>query len=174
MTELHDRELVARFIRRKDEEAFRELFRRHSPRLYAIAFRMMGGRVADAEDVVQDVWLRAATQLRGFEWRSALTTWLTSIAINCARERLRRSGRDAIGDVDVAEAATPPVSSRVSAIDLDRAIASLADGYREAIVLHDIEGYTHEEIAAGRGVSVGTSKSQLFRARALVRARLKG
>lgn len=174
MTELHDRELVERFIRRKDEEAFRELFRRHSPRLYAVAFRMMAGRAADAEDIVQDVWLRAATQLRGFEWRSALTTWLTSIAINCARERLRRSGRDAVLDVDVAAVATPPVVSRVSAIDLDRAIASLADGYREAIVLHDVEGYTHEEIAAGRGVSVGTSKSQLFRARALVRARLKG
>jgi RNA polymerase sigma-70 factor (ECF subfamily) len=162
--------LVARFVTHGDEEAFRLLFRQHSPRMYAMALRLMGGRAADAEDVVQDAWLRAAARLGGFEWRSALSTWLTSIVINCARERLRATPVTADGT----EAPTPlaPPDASAERIDLDRAIASLPDGYREVLVLHDIHGLTHEEIARALDVAPGTSKSQLFHARRAVRARL--
>ncbi|TAK16858.1 MAG: sigma-70 family RNA polymerase sigma factor, partial [Acidobacteria bacterium] len=126
MTELHDRELVERFVARRDEEAFRQLFRRHSPRLFAMALRLTGGRRADAEDLVQDTWLRAARRLPNFEWRSALGTWLGAIAINCARERLRKRAVEAAGDAEAAERVEAAPSSPVDAIDLERAIASLA------------------------------------------------
>ena len=174
MTELHDRELAERFIARRDEEAFRQLFRRHSPRLFAMALRLTGGRRADAEDLVQDTWLRAARRLPNFEWRAALSTWLCAIAINCARERQRRREVNAAGDAAAAERVAAAATSPVTSIDLERAIASLADGYREVLELYDIEGFTHAEIAESRGVAVSTSKSQLSRARALIRAKLKG
>jgi RNA polymerase sigma-70 factor (ECF subfamily) len=163
--------LVARFVRHGDEEAFRLLFRQHSPRMYAMALRLMAGRAADAEDVVQDAWLRAATRLGAFEWRSALSTWLTSIVINCARERLRAKPVVAAEDVALPPPAVAPAAS-AERIDLDRAIASLPDGYREVLVLHDVHGLTHEEIARALDVAPGTSKSQLFHARRAVRARL--
>jgi RNA polymerase sigma-70 factor (ECF subfamily) len=169
---LQDKELVERFVQRGDEEAFRQLFRRHSPRLYALARRLTGGDDADAEDIVQDTWLRASRQLGRFEWRSALTTWLSAIVINCARERMRTTSRlECPADLEDPPA---PVRSPVAGIDLERAIARLADGYRHVLVLHDIEGLTHFEIADALGIAVGTSKSQLSRARALVRADLKG
>ena len=163
--------LVARFVRHGDEEAFRLLFRQHSPRMYAMALRLMGGRAADAEDVVQDAWLRAAAKLGAFEWRSALSTWLTSIVINCARERLRAKPTISADDVDAPAPAVAPAAS-AERIDLDRAIAALPDGYREVLVLHDVHGLTHEEIAQMLDVAPGTSKSQLFHARRAVRARL--
>ena len=173
MTELHDRELVEKFLARRDEEAFRQLFRRHSPRLFAMALRLTFGRRADAEDLVQDTWLRASKRLPKFEWRSALGTWLGAIVINCARERARRRTIEAAAAGE-AERIAAPGSSPVTAIDLERAIASLADGYREVLELYEIEGFTHAEIAESRGVAVSTSKSQLSRARALLRAKLKG
>jgi RNA polymerase sigma-70 factor (ECF subfamily) len=167
-----DAELAARFITTGDEDAFRLLFRRHTPRLYALALRLMGGNRADAEDVVQEAWQRAAARLTRFEWRSSLLTWMSAIVINCARERLRKRAPDAID---------PDALDRMSAgahgepgIDLERAIAALPDGYREVLVLHDVEGHTHAEIAQMLGVAAGTSKSQLFHARRAVRARLAG
>ena len=178
-----DRELVARFLARRDEEAFRALFRRHSPRLLAMARRLVGGGRGDAEDVVQDAWTRALRQLDRFEWRSTLATWLQSIVINCARERWRSNARlpaessvaieDAIGGGGVVHDGARTLDA-AQAIDLDRAIASLPPGYREILVLHDVEGYTHEEIAALCGIAPGTSKSQLFHARRALRARLSG
>lgn len=172
MTELHDRELADRFVQRRDEEAFRLLFRRHSPRLFALACRLLGARRNDAEDVLQEAWLRAARRIGAFEWRSSLTTWLSAIVINCARERLR--GRPEPMSMEEAPEPRTPVRGRVAAtgIDLERAIAGLADGYREVLVLHDIEGFTHAEIARMLGIAEGTSKSQLFHARTHVRARM--
>jgi RNA polymerase sigma-70 factor (ECF subfamily) len=163
-----DRRLVEAFLA-GDEDAFRQVFRRHSPRLYALALRLTGGRTADAEDTLQECWVRAARRLAGFEWRSQLSTWLTAILINCARERRRRSLP--LADADLAQV-WAPARSHAEALDLDRAIAALPDGYREVLVLHDVEGYTHAEIGTLLGVSAGTSKSQLFHARRAVRARL--
>jgi RNA polymerase sigma-70 factor (ECF subfamily) len=163
-----DQDLVSRFAVHGDEEAFRLLFRRYTPRLYAVALRLCGGRSDAAEDAVQTAWLRAARRLDGFEWRSSLATWLTGIAINCVREARRRPAPESVAAevLDRLPAPLVPVGDRV---DLDRAIAALPDGYREVLVLHDVEGFTHEEIATALGIAAGTSKSQLFHARRAVR-----
>ena len=166
-----DRQLVDRFLATGEEEAFRLLFRRHTPRLYAMAYRLLGHQTADVDDAVQDTWQRAAVRLRDFEWRAALSTWLASILINCARER--RRGR-ALELVEPDQLSSIPAGARPpgTSIDLERAVASLPDGYREVLVLHDVEGYTHSEIAGLLGIAVGTSKSQLFHARRAMRASL--
>ncbi|HET9271123.1 MAG TPA: RNA polymerase sigma factor [Vicinamibacterales bacterium] len=156
---------------RGDEEAFRLLYRRHTPRLYAVALRLLAGRSADAEDVVQDAWLRSAARLADFEWRSALSTWLIAIVINCARERLRMRPIVTAEPDDVAQVVARPESPHV-AIDLERAIAALPDRRRQVLVLHDIEGWTHAEIGRHLDMPAGTSKSDLFQARRAVRASL--
>jgi len=166
-----DRELASRFTDRSEEEAFRLLFRRHTPRVYAVALRLMGGRAPDAEDVVQEMWQRAAQRLGAFEWRSSLSTWLVGIAINCARERLRVRAATEMSPEALAAIPAPPTLAPV-AIDLERAIAALPDRLRLVLVLHDVEGWTHAEIAAHLDIAVGTSKSDLFQARRAVRARL--
>ena len=166
-----DRDLAARFVDRGDEEAFRLLYRRHTPRLYAMALRLLAGRSADAEDAVQDAWLRSAAKLADFEWRSTLSTWLVAIVINCARERLRARPMVTAEPDKLAEAPARQESPQV-AIDLERAIAALPDRRRQVLVLHDIEGWTHAEIGAHLDMPVGTSKSELFHARRAVRASL--
>lgn len=170
-----DREWAEEVIRSGDEHAFRRLYRRHTPRLYSFSLRLLGGAVADAEDVVQETWVRAVRQLRGFRWRSSLGTWLCGIAHNLCRERLRR-----LRTRDEKEAVTPP-DARVSAaepgglhLDLERAIALLPARCRTVLVLHDLEGWTHQEIARDLGIAAGTSKSQLFEARRRVRTWLEG
>jgi RNA polymerase sigma-70 factor (ECF subfamily) len=166
-----DRELVERFVQQRDEEAFRLLFRRHTPRLYAIALRLMAQRASDAEDAVQTAWQRASTRLASFEWRSQFGTWLTAIVINCARERLRTRMWNAEAPLED-DFSSHDRGPGATAIDLERAIAALPDGYREVLVLHDVEGMTHTEIAEHLGIAAGTSKSQLFHARRRVRALL--
>jgi RNA polymerase sigma-70 factor (ECF subfamily) len=164
-----DTALVAQ-ARDGDEAAFRALYRRHTPRAFAVVVRMLAWRRADAEDVLQEAWLRAATSLAGFRGDSAFATWFTGIAIRCAYECLRRrpmaGGADAIGQVATHD------GRRELALDLERAVAVLPDGYRTVLVLHDVHGYTHGEIARLLDVDEGTSKSQLSRARRAVRARL--
>ncbi|MBL8999014.1 MAG: sigma-70 family RNA polymerase sigma factor, partial [Gemmatimonadetes bacterium] len=153
---------------RRDEEAFRSLYRRHTPALYALARRLMADEQA-AGDVVQDAWVRAVAGLGRFAWQSALRTWLSSIVVNCCRERWSARG-DRFDDIplDASARADDPLLR----VDLERALASLPTGYRTVLVLHDVEGYTHEEIAAQLGVEPGTSKSQLSRARRALRLRL--
>jgi RNA polymerase sigma-70 factor (ECF subfamily) len=133
----------------------------------------VGGRRSDAEDAVQETWLRGTVRLAGFRGDAALRTWLAAITINCCRELLRRrAALPAGGDVEW----VPPEAQGAAdgeRVDLERAIAALPDGYREVLVLHDMEGYTHEEIADRLGISDGTSKSQLSRARAALRGRLE-
>lgn len=175
MTERDDsaeRALVARFVRTRDEPAFRELYRRHTPALYGLALRLLARRPADAEDAVQDAWVRAAERIAGFRWESTLRTWLSSILVNCCRERLRHDWR---WSDDEGTAAVERVDG-AAALDLtlavDRAIAALPPGSRSVFVLHDIEGRTHEEIGALLDIAPGTSKSQLFHARRQLRALL--
>ena len=167
-----DRDLAVRVLA-GDEPAFRQLYQRHTPRLFQLALRLVGGDTADAEDVVQDTWIKATEKLDTFRWESAFGTWLGAIGINVARETQRRHGRRR--EVEWSDAAEPPAAApleRLEPVDLERAIAALPDGYRTVLVLHDIEGYTHEEIGAQLGVAAGTTKSQLFWARRAVRALL--
>lgn len=168
-----DREWAEALIRRGDEQAFRRLYRRHTPRLYGFALRLLGGASADAEDLVQETWVRAVRTLDRFRWQSSLATWLCGIALNLARNQLRRHARR-----EEKEAAWPrredaaaPGSLR---LDLEKAIALLPAGCRAVLLLHDVEGWTHQEIARDLGIAAGTSKSQLFEARRRLRTWLEG
>jgi RNA polymerase sigma-70 factor (ECF subfamily) len=163
-----DRELAERFCRQRDEAAFRILYRRHTPLLFRLAHRLAG---AAAEDVVQDAWVRAARGLPGFRWEAKLSTWLAGIVVNRCREEWRTA--PGAGAEPMPERAGPPPTGDVR-IDLERAVAALAPGFRAVLLLHDVEGYSHEEIAEVLGVAPGTSKSQLSRARRAVRAWLGG
>jgi RNA polymerase sigma factor (sigma-70 family) len=163
-----DRTLVEGFLG-GDEPSFRLLFRRHTPALLQFSARLLGGADPGAEDVVQEVWLRAATRLRDFAWRSSLRTWLTGIAVRCCYERLR-SRRASAGDLAAEELAAPPAPDRAGLVDLERAVRALPDGYRTVLVLHELEGWSHEAIAAELHIQVSTSKSQLTRARRALRA----
>lgn len=166
-----DRELARRVLA-GDEAAFRDLYRRHTPRLLQLAVRLAGGEVSDAEDVVQETWIRATGSLDAFRWESSFGTWLHAIVVNVAREAYRkRERRREEAWPDEEPAAAEPLE-RVDPVDLERAIAALPAGYRAVLVLHDVEGHTHEAIAEQLGVTPGTSKSQLFRARRAVRALL--
>jgi RNA polymerase sigma-70 factor (ECF subfamily) len=166
-----DRGPLQAFLKRRDEASFLALYRRHTPYLYRLALRLLGGRRAEAEDAVQDTWLRATGRLAEFRGEASLRTWLAGFTINCCRERRRTPERaPAASAPDADPAPRPPVEHR---LDLERAIAALPDGYREVLVLHDLEGYTHEEIAERLGIASGTSKSQLSRARADLRARVQ-
>jgi RNA polymerase sigma-70 factor (ECF subfamily) len=173
-----DRELAQAYLAARDEAAFRALYRRHAPALWRMALRLSRGAEEEARDVMQETWIRAADRLDTFRWESSLRTWLISIALNCSRERIRRESREAhAGGADRVAAADAVRSNgaaggAVEPIDLARAIDALPDGYRRVLVLHDLEGYTHDEIGRLLGVEPGTSKSQLHRARASVRARL--
>ena len=161
-----DLALARRFAASGDEAAFRALYARHSPAVYALLRRLIG---PDADDALQETWMRAARRLGGFRGDSAVRTWLFAIALNTAREVWR--GREPAG-APGPEARTGPV--RESALDLHAAVAALAPGYRAVLLLHDAWGYTHAEVGTLLGVDEGTSKSQLAHARAAVRRRLAG
>lgn len=160
-----DQALAAAFLA-GDERAFRALYERHSPALYGLLLRCVGA--SDAADALQETWLRAARGLDGFRWEGALRTWLTGIALNCGRELLRRRQPLTLAEEPLHEAFPG------RRIDLERAVSSLAEGYRTVLLLHDAQGYTHAEIAGMLGIDEGTSKSQLFRARRAVREALRG
>jgi len=171
-----DRALVARFLSRRDDASFRAIYARHAPAVFALAARLSGSP-SDGEDLLQESWIRAAERLEDFRWESTLKTWLCGIAVNCWREQRRRSGRDggieerlpaALEDGPPDDAPLP----RAERIDLERAVAALADGFREVLILHDVHGYTHEEIAGLLGITAGTSKSQLSRGRRCLREML--
>jgi RNA polymerase sigma-70 factor, ECF subfamily len=167
-----DEGLVALFLATRSEAAFRALYRRHAPALYLLARRLLGPRGAAAEDAVQEAWMRAAEGLAGFQWRSTLRTWLSGIVVRRCAELARRGVRRP----EVALASIPEPAAQVPGmgekLDLERALRSLPDGYREALVLHDLAGFTHAEIAELTGTTSGSSKSQLFRARRALRARM--
>jgi RNA polymerase sigma-70 factor (ECF subfamily) len=163
-----DRELVAMVIRDRDEGAFRTLYRRHTPRLYRTALRIAGGDAPEAEEIAHDTWIRAVSRFGSFEWRAQLSTWLISIALNCARERRRSTGMVEPLETEP-PVADPELEATPARIDVERALALLPPRYREVMVLHELEGYTHEEIAVLLGIEPGTSKSQLHHARRRLR-----
>lgn len=150
------------------EDAFRTLYRAHTPALYALALRLTGSDQTEAEDLVQETWVRASRKMSGFRGESALRTWLCGVLINVRRERARSAWR--MVDAPDIEPATPPRDD--AAFDLERAIAALPSGARDIFVLYEVYGYAHREIAEMLGVVEGTSKSQLARARMLLRRAL--
>ena len=155
------------------EPAFRELFRRHTPHLLQFVARVLGKSAGDAEDVVQDTWLRAYPALVTFRNESSFSTWLCSVGLRAALDSMRRGRRHAADTLFDDDSVTelPPAEDRM---DIESAIARLAPGYRMVLVLHDVEGFTHEEIALQLGIAPGTSKAQLFKARRVMRALLTG
>jgi RNA polymerase sigma-70 factor (ECF subfamily) len=167
--DLDDARLVKRFVVGGDEGAFRALYRAHTPAMLAVVWRYLDGDRTDAEDVVQEAWIRASEKLASFRWESALRTWLVGIAINCARNRKRATKSRDVDLAEVVDLPSPPGVSDVTNLDVERAVARLPEGYREVLILHDVFGYTHDEIARMLGVESGTSKSQLSRARSSVR-----
>jgi RNA polymerase sigma-70 factor (ECF subfamily) len=168
-----DSELIEQVVTQGSEAAFRALYRRHSPRLYQLHLRFAGGVVADAEDLLQETWLRAARLLRTFRREGSLFSWLRGIAMNVVREWLRRTSREANREPDVDPDDVPAVAQDLPAhMDIGAAIAALPEGYRAVLILHDVEGLTHAEIAEALGIAVGTTKSQLFAARRAMRLRL--
>lgn len=160
-----------------DTAAFERLYRTHVPRILALTRRMAGPDRAD--ELTQDVFVRAWQKLALFRGESSLGTWLHRLAVNVVIEQFRALGtaRDRFlpdGDDALTRVATPTDSARgwQASMDLDVAVRRLPDGARTVFVLHDIEGYRHDEIGTLLGVSVGTSKSQLHRARMALRAHL--
>lgn len=168
-----DDELVQAFVEGKGEEEFRLLFRRHTPALLRLAERLLGSDAAAAEDVVQEVWIRVAARLPRFRFESRLRTWLCGFVVNRSREVLR--ARKAEPPVHTAEVDGLPARAEAGcAVDLEEAVRALADGYRSVLVLHDLMGFTHAEIATQLSIAEGTSKSQLFLARRALRRHLGG
>jgi RNA polymerase sigma-70 factor (ECF subfamily) len=164
--------LVAR-ARTGDRAAFEALYRAHVGRVYAVCLRLSGDRVR-AEELTQDAFVLAWRRLASFRGESAFGSWLYRIAVNAALGERRATGRReqrVLAFADPPHGRVDPAASEV-AIDMERAIAGLPVKARSVYVLHDIEGYRHEEIAAMTGVAVGTTKAQLHRARRLLREAL--
>lgn len=166
-----DLELVDRFMSRRGETEFRVLYRRHSPRMREVSRRLSADIGQGADDIVQEAWLRAVRAIATFERRSSLRSWLLGFVINVAREARRRAGT---GPIYLAEPPDPPAEQTdpLMLLALEREVDALPPGYRAVLLLHDLGGFTHEEIAEMLDIEVGTSKSQLARARRAVRARL--
>lgn len=164
--------------RRGEIAAFEELYRRHAPRVYNLSYRMLG-HPADAEDAVQETFLLAHRRLDSFRGEAALGTWLHRMAVNHCLDRLRsRAGREAhaTDSLDDPEPHWEPAGraeSTLERLDLETAIARLPPGGRAVFVLHDVEGLEHREIASLLGISEGTSKSQLHKARLRLRRWLR-
>ncbi len=159
-----------------DTAAFERVYHAHVPRVRGLARRMAGPDVAD--EITQDVFVRAWQKLGTFRGESAFGTWLHRLAVNVIVERFRALGtmRDrfiADGEPVLDVRPAPPRARPDLGMDLDAAIAALPAGARTIFMLHDVEGYRHEEVATLLGISVGTSKSQLHRARHTLRARLR-
>ena len=161
---------------RGDQDAFEQLYRAHAGRLYSLISRMVAS-TETAEDLLQEVFLNAYRKAGAFRGDSSLGTWLYRMAVNHCLDYLRgRQGKmarttDSIEDEGMAEpvAAAPLVASTIDRLDLERAIARLPEGCRTAFVLHDVEGFQHHEIASMLGISEGTSKSQVHKARVKLR-----
>jgi RNA polymerase sigma-70 factor (ECF subfamily) len=174
-----DLELAAR-CRAGDADAFEELYRQNARRLFSLVVRMVGS-ADEAEDLLQEVFLQAHRKLAGFRGESTLGTWLYRLTMNHCLDHLRgrqakmSRATDSLDDEEAAEpmAPAPAVPAAINRMDLERAIASLPPGSRAAFLLHDVEGFEHREIAGILGVSEGTSKSQVHKARLKLRALLR-
>jgi RNA polymerase sigma-70 factor, ECF subfamily len=163
-----------------DSDAFAALFNAHKTRIYSLCLRMTGN-VAEAEDLTQDAFLQVFRKLTSFRGDSALSTWLHRIAVNTVLMRFRRKQpcRVSLDEPYRNQGDTKParefgtrdgrLETSVSRLALTRAISDLPEGYRTMFLLHEVEGYEHREIAEMLGCSIGTSKSQLHKAKLRMR-----
>ena len=157
-----------------DQQAFERLYRLHSARIHSLVRRMVGGD-GDRDELTQDVFVRAWQRLSTFRGEAQFGTWLHRLAVNLVLNWQKGESRgrrwfDSEPDVDLTPGRRHPVEA---AMDLEDAVARLPPGARRVLVLHDVEGFRHEEIAEMLGVTSGTSKAQLHRARMLMRAHLE-
>ena len=168
---MDERELIAR-VRAGDGAAERMLYDAHVDRVYRLAYRLAGDDEL-AREFTQDTFVRAFDRLGAFRGEAKLSTWLHAIATSVVLNGLRKVKRFRQRETDLDEAAGTSASGRAAEPDLKRrlaqAIDGLPDGYRMVFVMHDVEGYTHDEIGATLGIETGTSKAQLSRARAKLR-----
>lgn len=171
---MDERELIER-ARAGDPAAERELYEAHVDRVYRLAYRM-AGRDDLARDFAQEAFIRAFDKLDGFRGDAAFSTWLhrvtVSVVLNGMRKVKRRREREAPLEAAASRGETPRRADPDLAEKLGRAIDGLDDKYRLVVVMHDIEGYTHEEIGDALGIAAGSSKARLSRARARLRESL--
>jgi RNA polymerase sigma-70 factor (ECF subfamily) len=171
----YDLDAVTR-ARTGDTEAFEVLYRRHVGRVYAVCFRIVANH-SRAEELTQQVFIRAWEMLETFRGESAFSSWLYRVAVNVVlvdiRSEKRRKARIVVHEsLDRCEHIQQRFSPE-TAMDIEEAISELPTQARMIFILHDVEGYQHEEIAEMMGLAVGTTKSQLHRARKLLKERLQ-
>jgi RNA polymerase sigma-70 factor (ECF subfamily) len=175
-----------RLAQQGDERGFERIYRLHSQRVYALCLRMMRGNSAEAEELTQESFLQLFRKIGTFRGESAFSTWLHRLAFNIVLMRLRKRSYQVVSMDEMLEPgeATPGLheyiggpdrrlSGSVDRMDLEWALKQLPRGYRAVFILHDVQGYEHNEIAAIRGCSLGNSKSQLHKARARLRQLLE-
>ena len=160
-----------------DRLAFERLYRTHVNRVFSLCTRMSGSRTM-GEELTQDVFVRTWEKLPQFRGESAFSTWLHRLAVNVVLNARKTEGRNAArtdeGDVeDERRPETARAPMHIERMDLAEAISKLPPGARKIFVLHDVEGYRHEEIAEMCGITSGGSKAQLHRARLLLRGALE-
>lgn len=172
---------LARRAASGDLEAFEEVYRRHARRVFGLCLRMTRD-ASEAEDLTQDVFVHLFRKIANFRGDSALSTWIHRVAVNqvLMHFRKRRSRPESVtADGETPEEAGPGGAGRgrtgvIDLVALDQAVARLPEGYRAVFVLYDVEGYDHAEIARMLGISPGTSKSQLHKARRRLRDLIRG
>ncbi len=171
---MEQKNLVARVLA-GDPQAERELYDGNVDRVYRLVYRMVGDG-ALAEEYTQDTFVRAFDRLESFRGESALSTWITAIAISVVYNGQRKVRRLRSREVELEHAEPVAVTTRQADPDLkvklNAAIDALPEGYRTVFLMHDVEGFTHEEIGSALGIQDGTSKAQLSRARARLRREL--
>ena len=167
-------ELIARVLD-GDRRAARELYDAHAPRVFRLVYRLTGDNDL-ARELTQETFVRAFAQLGKFRGDAALSTWLHRVTVSVVSNAMRKVKRFRARETDLDEASAVPTLTRESDPDmrekLHRAIDELPEIYRITVVMHDVEGYTHEEIAQVLGVAEGTCKSRLSVARAQLREKL--
>jgi RNA polymerase sigma-70 factor (ECF subfamily) len=175
-------QLIAR-AQQGDEAAFAALFNAHRRRVYSLCLRMTGD-TTEAEDLTQEAFLQLFRKISTFRGESAFTTWLHRLVVNVVLMHLRKKGLLQVSLDEVDTSQEEPVKrdygdddrrliGSIDRISLERAIAALPPGYRTVFVLHDVEGYEHNEIAQIMDCSTGNSKSQLHKARLKLREYLR-
>ena len=164
-----------------EQQAFHELYQKYHERVYSICFRMTQN-TSESEDLTQDVFVRLFQTIGSFRGESAFTTWLLRLTVNLVlmhfrKRKLRQDRSNEEGELStyIVPGSQDPQRMRiVDSILLSEVMTRLPEGYRQAVILHDIQGLQHKEIAEARGKSVGTSKSQLHKGRAMLRKLITG
>ena len=182
--ELTEAEAIRR-AQQGDANAFERIYKLHNRRVYALCLRMVGN-TAEAEDLAQEAFLQLFRKIATFRGESAFSTWLHRLSVNVVLMRLRKKS---LAETSLEETTEPDeesggprkdiggpdlrLSGSVDRVNLERAVAQLPPGYRSIFVLHDVQGYEHNEIAAIMNCSIGNSKSQLHKARMRLRELLQ-